>query len=42
MLQLRKLSGVKNVQMIETDIPKLEEDEVLVKVTRSLISRGSE
>jgi len=42
MLQLRKLSGVKNVQMVETDIPKLEEDEVLVKVTRSLISRGSE
>ena len=42
MLQLQKLAGVGNVQMVEVDVPITEPDEVLVKVKRSLISRGSE
>ena len=42
MLRLQKLEGVGNVQMVETDIPRPKSDEVLVKVSRSLISRGSE
>jgi threonine dehydrogenase-like Zn-dependent dehydrogenase len=42
MLQLEKLDGVGNVQMTEADIPAPGPDEVLVKVKRSLISRGSE
>ncbi len=42
MKQLQKLAGVGNVQMVETDVPKPGDDEVLVKVKRSLISRGSE
>ena len=42
MLQLKKLTGVGNVQMVEVDAPTTESDEVLVKVKRSLISRGSE
>jgi threonine dehydrogenase-like Zn-dependent dehydrogenase len=42
MLQLQKLAGVGNVQMVEVDAPTTGPDEVLVKVKRSLISRGSE
>ena len=42
MLQLEKLAGVGNVQMVEVDVPKPKSDEVLVKVKRGLISRGSE
>ena len=42
MLRLEKLEGVGNVQMVEVDIPRPKSDEVLVKVKRSLISRGSE
>ena len=42
MLQLEKLEGVANVQMIEVEIPTPGPAEVLVKVERSLISRGSE
>ena len=42
MLRLEKLDGVGNVQMMEADIPSPGPDEVLVRVRRSLISRGSE
>ena len=42
MLELQKLEGVGNVQMVEVDIPTPDSDEVLVRVNRSLISRGSE
>lgn len=42
MLQLQKLAGVGNVQMVEVDAPTPGPDEVLVKVKKSLISRGSE
>ena len=42
MLQLQKLDGVGNVQMVEADIPSPDADQVLIKVNRSLISRGSE
>ena len=42
MLQIQKLAGVGNVQMVEVDAPVPGRDEVLVKVKRSLISRGSE
>ena len=42
MFQLEKLNGVGNVQMIEADVPSPGADEVLIKVKRSLISRGSE
>ena len=42
MLQLEKLDGVGNVQMMEADVPSPGPDEVLIKVRRSLISRGSE
>ena len=42
MMQLRKLEGSRNVKMVEADIPVPEPDEVLVKVRRSLISRGTE
>ena len=42
MKRLVKLDGVANVVMVEADIPKPGPGEVLVKVKRSLISRGSE
>ena len=42
MQRLEKLDGFGNVQMVEVDVPTPEPDEVLVKVQRSLISRGSE
>ena len=42
MKRLEKLEGFGNVQMVEADIPVPKPDEVLVKVKRSLISRGSE
>ena len=42
MQRLEKLDGFGNVQMVEVDVPAPGPDEVLVKVQRSLISRGSE
>lgn len=42
MQQLVKLEGFGNVRMAEAEIPKPGPDEVLVKLKRSLISRGSE
>ena len=42
MQRLEKLDGFGNVQMVEVDVPVPGPDEVLVKVQRSLISRGSE
>ena len=42
MMRLEKLDGVANVQMRETEVPSPGPDEVLVKLDRSLISRGSE
>lgn len=42
MKRLVKLEGVGNVQMLEADIPAPGPEEVLIKVNRSLISRGSE
>ena len=42
MKQLEKLQGFGNVEMIEVDRPEPGPGQVLVKVNRSLISRGSE
>ena len=42
MKRLEKLEGFGNVQMVEAEVPSPGPDEVLVKVHRSLISRGSE
>ena len=42
MERLEKLEGVGNVKMVEAEIPSPGNDEVLIKVRRSLISRGSE
>ena len=42
MQRLEKLDGFGNVQMVEVDVPAPGPNEVLVKVQRSLISRGSE
>ena len=42
MKQLEKLDGFGNVQMVEVDRPDPNSDQMLVKVQRSLISRGSE
>ena len=42
MKQLEKLDGFGNVQMVEVDRPDPDSDQMLVKVQRSLISRGSE
>ncbi len=42
MKRLEKLEGVGNVQMVEVDTPSPDSDEALIKVHRSLISRGSE
>ena len=42
MLRLEKLDGVGNVQMMEADVPSPGQGEVLLKMRRSLISRGSE
>ncbi len=42
MKRLEKLDGVGNVQMVEVDVPSPGPQEALVRVTRSLISRGSE
>ena len=42
MLRLEKLDGVGNVRMMEAEVPSPGPGEVLLKVRRSLISRGSE
>ena len=42
MKQLEKLQGFGNVEMIEVDRPEPGPGQVLEKVNRSLISRGSE
>ena len=42
MKRLEKLEGVGNVQMMEAEVPTPGPEEVLIKVNRSLISRGSE
>ena len=42
MKRLEKLEGVGNVQMVEVDMPSPGPQDALVKVNRSLISRGSE
>ena len=42
MKRLEKLTGFGNVQMVEVERPEPEPDQMLVKVNRSLISRGSE
>ena len=42
MLRLEKLAGFGNVRMVEADLPEPGEGEALVRVHRSLISRGSE
>ena len=42
MLRLEKLAGVGNVQMTPAERPVPGDDEVQIKVNRSLISRGSE
>ncbi len=42
MMQLEKLDGFGNVQMVEVDRPAPGPGQLLVKVNRSLISRGSE
>ena len=42
MKRLVKLEGVGNVRMEEADIPSPGPNEVLIEVSRSLISRGSE
>jgi len=42
MMRLEKLEGVGNVRMVEVDVPTPGPDEALIKVRRSLISRGSE
>jgi threonine dehydrogenase-like Zn-dependent dehydrogenase len=42
MKRLEKLTGVGNVQMVEVDRPSPGSQDALVKVNRSLISRGSE
>ena len=42
MMRLEKLEGVGNVQMMQCEVPTAGPDDVVVEVTRSLISRGSE
>ena len=42
MKQLEKLDGFGNVKMIEVDRPEPGTGQLLVRVNRSLISRGSE
>ena len=42
MYRLVKLEGFGNVRMVEDDVPSPAPDEVLVRLSRSLISRGSE
>ena len=42
MKRLEKLAGVGNVQMVEVDRPSTGPQDALVKINRSLISRGSE
>ena len=42
MKRLEKLTGVGNVQMVEVEVPSPGPQDALVKVKRSLISRGSE
>lgn len=42
MQQLEKLDGFGNVQMVEVDRPQPAADQMLIRVRRSLISRGSE
>ncbi len=42
MKRLEKLEGFGNVKMVETEQPEPARDQMLIKVRRSLISRGSE
>ena len=42
MKQLVKLEGFGNIKMMDADIPVPDQDGILAKVHRSLISRGSE
>ena len=42
MMQLEKLKGFGNVELVEVDQPKPDSGQILVEVKRSLISRGSE
>ncbi|HAA75258.1 TPA: hypothetical protein DCE37_09080 [Candidatus Latescibacteria bacterium] len=42
MMQLEKLEGFGNVEMVEVERPEPAADQLLVEVKRSLISRGSE
>ena len=42
MKKLQKLEGSQNIKLVEDDIPVPRQDEVLVEVKRSLISRGTE
>ena len=42
MQQLEKLDGFGNVQMIAVDRPQPAADQMLIRVRRSLIRRGSE
>ena len=42
MKRLEKLTGVGNVQMVDVEVPSPGPQDALVKVKRSLISRGSE
>ena len=42
MKRLEKLEGVGNVQMVEVDVPEPGPQDALIKINRSLISRGSE
>jgi hypothetical protein len=42
MMRLEKLEGIGSVKMVEAEIPSPSPDDPIVKVKRSLISRGSE
>lgn len=42
MMRLEKLEGIGNVKMVKAEVPSPGPDDAIVKVKRSLISRGSE
>ncbi len=42
MLRLEKIEGIGNVQMTQAELPVPSDEEVQIKVNRSLINRGSE